>query len=292
MSPPRQVLPGTTYLVTRRCAQRQFLLRPSRSVNALFLFVLAVVARRFGIRVHLFCVLSNHFHLLLTDPQARLPAFMQFLDAFVARALNAFLGRWEDFWAPGSYSAVALSAREDILREAVYVLANPVVAGLVRRGRLWPGLWSAPESVGGEPLRATRPRHFFGEESTFPAEVSLRLTVPPGFGSAEEFRSRLCAALEEREVEAAKEHHSFLGAVKVKEQRPTDRPRTKEPRGNLNPRIAASDTWKRIEVLGRLVEFLRAYREAWLAWKDGNRGAVFPAGTYLLRVRHGAACAG
>ena len=36
MTAPRQVLPGTTYLVTRRCAQRQFLLRPSKLVNEIF----------------------------------------------------------------------------------------------------------------------------------------------------------------------------------------------------------------------------------------------------------------
>ncbi|HEY7725075.1 MAG TPA: hypothetical protein VH880_07070, partial [Anaeromyxobacteraceae bacterium] len=94
MTAPRQVLPGTTYLVTRRCAQRQFLLKPSKTTTDVFLYLLAVAARRFGIEVHAFCVLSNHFHLVVTDPHARLPAFHQFLDALVARALNASLGRW------------------------------------------------------------------------------------------------------------------------------------------------------------------------------------------------------
>ncbi|ABS26525.1 protein of unknown function DUF1568 [Anaeromyxobacter sp. Fw109-5] len=115
MTAPRQVLPGTTYLVTRRCAQRQFLLRPSAVVNEVFLYVLAVAAERFGVLVHAFCVLSNHFHLVVTDPDAQLPAFEQYLDSLVARALNASLGRWEAFWAPSSYSAVALVSPEDVL---------------------------------------------------------------------------------------------------------------------------------------------------------------------------------
>ena len=100
MTAPRQVLPGTTYLVTRRCTQRQLLLRPSPTIGAIFLYVLAVAARRFGIRVHAFCVLSNHYHLVVTDPGAQLPAFGQYLDSLVARATNASLGRWESFWAP------------------------------------------------------------------------------------------------------------------------------------------------------------------------------------------------
>jgi REP element-mobilizing transposase RayT len=41
--------------------------------------------------VHAWCVLSNHYHLVVTDPDARLPAFMQYLDSLVARAMNASL---------------------------------------------------------------------------------------------------------------------------------------------------------------------------------------------------------
>ena len=94
MTAPRQVLQGTTYLVTRRCTQRQLLLKPSKVTNAVFGYLLAVAARRYGVEVHAYCVLSNHYHLVVTDPQARLPAFQQFLDALVARAVNAHLGRW------------------------------------------------------------------------------------------------------------------------------------------------------------------------------------------------------
>jgi REP element-mobilizing transposase RayT len=85
----RRIVPGASYLVTRRCSERRFFLRPSRLTNEVVLYVLAVAARRFGVLVHAFCVLSNHLHLLVTDPDARLPAFMQYLDSLVARAVNA-----------------------------------------------------------------------------------------------------------------------------------------------------------------------------------------------------------
>jgi hypothetical protein len=55
--------------------------------------------------------------------------------------------------------------------------------------------------------------------------------------------------------------------------------------------VAARDQWKRIEALGRLVEFLARYREAWRARRGGARDVVFPAGTYQLRVEHGVCCA-
>lgn len=292
MTAPRQILPGAVYLVTRRCAQRQLLLRPGPETNDVFLYVLALAARRFNVRVHAFCVLSNHFHLVVSDPDARLPAFEQYLDSLVARALNASLGRWEAFWAPSSYSAVSLATPEDILDKAAYVLANPVAAGLVRRGREWPGLWSAPEQIGGKAIVAKRPETFFRKKGYLPEKVELELTVPPGFDSADQFRDRLVEALGTLEERACQEHGGrFLGRAKVQAQKPTGRPFRDEPRRELNPRVAARDKWKRIEALSRLVEFLRSYRDAWRERRAGREGVLFPAGTYLMRVLHDAPCA-
>jgi REP element-mobilizing transposase RayT len=290
MTAPRQILPGATYLVTRRCAHRQLLLRPGKTTTEVFRYVLALAARRTGVRIHAVCVLSNHYHLVVTDPGARLPAFHQFLDSLVARALNASLGRWEAFWAPNSYSAVTLASPEDVIEKAAYVLANPAAAGLVRRGRLWPGLWTAPEMIGAGATLVRRPNHFFDPTGYLPEEVELELVVPPGFDSPNAFREGLSVALGRHEAAAATVHREFLGAARVLTQRPTARPKGTERRRGLNPRVAARDRWKRVEVLGRLAEFLRAYREAWLARRRGVR-AVFPPGTYLLRVAHGVACA-
>jgi putative transposase len=291
MTAPRQVLPGTTYLVTRRCSQRQFFLRPSRLTNEIFLYVLAVAAQRFGIKVHAFCVLSNHYHLVVTDPSARLPEFGQYLDSLTARALNRALARWENFWAPNSYSAVALATPEDVLDKAAYTLANPVAAGLVRHGKQWPGLWSDPECIGSAPLQAPRPKVFFSRKGGMPASASLKLTVPPGFGSAKAFREALAAAVTEHEVKATESGREFLGVAKVLAQKPNARPASAEPRRALNPRVGARDKWKRIEMLNRLVRFLTAYREAWSARQAGEANVIFPAGTYLLRVAHGVSCA-
>jgi REP element-mobilizing transposase RayT len=292
MTAPRQVLPGATYLVTRRCAQRQFLLRPSKVASQVFLYILALAAKRYGVQVHAYCVMSNHYHLVVTDPDARLPEFQQFLDALVARALNSLLGRWEAFWGPDSYSAVALASARDIADKASYTLANPVAAGLVRRARRWPGLWSSPESVGASERLVPRPRHFFDPRGGMPDSVPLRLTAPPGFETTEAFRDLLLAGLAERELVAAKEVGSFLGVARVLAQRTAARPRDMEPRRRLNPRLAARDTWKRIEALGRLVTFLADYRAALSAWREGRRSAVFPAGTYHMRVACGVVCAG
>jgi REP-associated tyrosine transposase len=295
MTAPRNVLPGTTYLVTRRCAQREFLLRPSDVTNSIFLYVLANAAKRFGVEVHAFCVMSNHFHLVVTDPAARLPAFGQYLDSLVARAVNASLGRWESFWAPSSYSAVELTGPEDVLDKVAYVLANPVTAGLVPRGCEWPGLWSAPDVIGGSPLVATRPAIFFRPDGGMPSAAELVVTAPPGFDSPEVFRERLVDALAARESSASAAagapQRRFLGIAAVLAQSPSARATDPEPRRALSPRIAARDRWKRIEALTRLRGFLDRYRAAWTARRAGDLAALFPPGTYLLRIAHNVPCA-
>jgi putative transposase len=297
MTAPRRVLPGTTYLLTRRCSQRQFLLRPSRATNQVFGFLLAVAAERFQVQVHAFCVMSNHFHLVVTDQEARLPAFGQFLDSLVGRAMNALLGRSEHFWGPPSFSAVVLHDPSDVVDKVAYLLANPVAAGLVRRGRMWPGLWSAPEQLAAGALEFERPARFFRKQGarSLPGRAALRLAIPPGFDSPERFRRAVRDALRLREELAAShvaaDGRGFLGAQRVLAQPPSASPSLPAPLGGLNPRIACRDKWRRIQALAQLVEFLHDYRRAFDAWRSGASRVLFPAGTYLMRVLHAAPCA-
>jgi REP element-mobilizing transposase RayT len=282
--------------VTRRCSERRYFLRPSELTNAIFLFVLGVAAPRFGIQVHAVCVLSNHYHLLVTDPRAVLPAFMQYLDGLVARATNATIGHWEGFWSSEtSYSAVLQVSAGDVIAKVAYVLANPVTAGLVPHGREWPGLRTAPEQLGSGTLTARRPKKFFREKGDMPESVDLTLTPPPGFASAAEFRERATEATlaleaqRRREFQAAR--RSFLGRARILAQSPFARPAPGEPRRKLSPRVAAKDKWKRIEALTRWEGFVRAHRDAWDAFQSGVRDVLFPPGTYLMRIRFGARCA-
>lgn len=292
---PRRIVQGTTYLVTRRCSQREFLLKPSALVNLVFKFVLAVAASRYGVVLHAVCVMSNHFHLVVTDPRANLPDFSHLFDGVVAKALNALHGRWENFWAPCSYSAVALASPEDIVEKVAYTLANPATAGLVEHGRQWPGVWSDPRSVGQPGELVERPGHYFAKDGSMPESERLVFSAPPGFESVEAFQAQVIARVEELEKVAAADREergvAVLGARRVLEQKHTDRPGPGEPRRVLNPRVAAKDKWKRIEALGRLVSFLERHRAALLRFCNGERDAAFPLGTYLMRVRFGVSCA-
>src|SRR5262249_29530581 len=115
MSLPRQILPGTTYLLTRRCTQRQFLLRPHRATNLAFLYVLACACKRFSIQIPALCVMPNHWHCVFTDPEGNAPRFTEFVHKFTAKLINASLGRWENVWASEPPSLIPLRSKTDIL---------------------------------------------------------------------------------------------------------------------------------------------------------------------------------
>jgi REP element-mobilizing transposase RayT len=294
-TPPRRILRGTTYLVTRRCSERRFFLRPSRKSKKAILYALAVAAERYGVLVHAFCVLSNHLHLVLTDARGCLPEFMRDFSSLVARTVNVSVGHVEALFAGKGYSAVELVGPEDVVAKIAYTLANPVAAGLVEHGSLWPGLRTSPNQLGSATLTARRPKFFFDESGFMPSSAELRLTVPPCFPSANEFRARVEAELREleaqRRAEVVASGRRFLGAAAVLAQDPHARPASNERRFGLIPRVAARDKWKRMEALSRLKTFLVEYRAAWVARRAGLANVVFPAGTWLLRVMHDVPCA-
>ncbi len=301
MSDSRQVIPGRTYLLTRRTAQRQFLLLPSELVEQVFLYCLAFAAAVYGLEVHAYCILSNHYHVLATDCEGKLPKFMHWLNVHVAKLLNVEYKRGESLWSSEKYSAVHLVNREAVLDKLAYTISNPVSSWLVSRSSRWPGLVSLPKVLAGHLLRAIRPSFFFRDSGPCPQQVDLELTKPPAFDdlSDEDYRALVAARVDSREAALRKQRRlegkGFLGRKRLKTQTIDQTPYTAvsgaSARRRITPRVACKDKWRRIERLGQLVSFRQDYAVALAAWRAGNRAVVFPAGTYLMRLLHGANCA-
>jgi putative transposase len=279
MTMPRPVLPDATTLVTRRSTQRQFLLRPSPLVNQIVLFCLAVAAAKFDVLLHAVCVMSNHYHLTLTDLHGRLPEFEAWVNEFVAKALNRSLERVESLWAPGSYHAGCLETPNDVLGAMAYTMTNPVKAGLVTRGDLWPGLCTLPSDIG-RTMRVKRPNVFFSKEGQLPDEVEVTFVPPPAYSHLPlaEFVELLRESVEAREQklrnEAREAGRSFLGRRAVLRTNPFDSPRTQEQRDPQR---------RRRKPTRRLRAFWHAYRQAYERFRDGYREVIFPPGTYWMQ---------
>ncbi len=284
MSRPRQVLRGQFYLITRRCTQRQFLLRPDDTTNNAFVYCLGEAAQRFEIDIVLPSAMSNHHHTVVFDRHGRYPQFVEHFHKMLARCMNARWGRWENLWAAEEACITRLLDREAVIEKLAYAASNPVKDLLVEQAHQWPGVNGYRNLVHRKPLRATRPRHFFREHGVMPETITLTLVIPPELGAAHDVIAELRERVEgiERETRArrARTGTAVLGRRRVLEQSWRSSPTDKEPRRNLRPRFAGAKE-VRTEALLAYKEFLATYRDARAHWLQ--RGvARFPRGTYWL----------
>ncbi len=139
MTAPRPIYPDQYSFVSRRCTQRQFLLRPDETTAMIFMYCLAEAAERFGIGVVGVLVMSNHYHAVFHDPHACLPAFLAHFHKMVAKVMNRRWNRQENFWASEQTSIVRCEHPEDQLNKLIYTLTNPVKDHLVAKATDWPG---------------------------------------------------------------------------------------------------------------------------------------------------------
>ena len=286
MSLPREIIPGRFYMVTRRCTQRQFLLRPDAATNNAFLYCLADAAQRCNISVLLTCALSNHHHTIVFDPDGNLPAFTEHFHKLLAKSQNALRGRWENFWSSEQVCVVHLVDPTDVLRKLVYVAVNPVKDRLVEKVHHWPGVNGLTALLAGRTLHATRPHHFFRATGPMPATLTLTFTLPSQLGDTQQVLAELRAQVNAVEAAVATDRQRtgahVLGRRAILHQSWRASPATHAPRRNRRPRLAARSVWSRIEAISRNREFLTAYRDARAGWLGGG-AVVFPAGTYWLR---------
>lgn len=288
MTIPRRILPSTTWFITRRCSERRFFLLPNEHTKQVFEYALARASRMTGVILHAWMVMSNHYHLVVTDPQGKLPEFVRRLNALVARALNFRYRRKESFWKAGSYNAVELCSEAAVLDKMVYTLANPVSAGLVARAWRWDGSSSVGLSFG-QARRVLRPAFVKDGQDV---EVLRPVAPPSNVSAAVEFEAMLRKQLHARENEVGKEMAAegrrFVGMASVHAQLAWwDSPRwDDEKHGGIQPRFATRDAEQMRRAINEWKEWVAAYRSALKDFCEGNRDVAFPAGTYLLRVRY------
>src|SRR4051812_24712327 len=180
MSLPREIVPGTTYMITRRTLRRHLLLRPDAAMTELLVYTLVVSARRYGLHVHALCAMSTHLHLVVTDVHGFLPLFLQYFHRLVALGTKV-LRCWEGpVWDHEATSQVRLLTRAALVEKIAYTLANPVAAGLVWSAHEWPGATVHVGDLGRGVLRATRPSAYLNPKNPqWPEEATLPLSLPP-----------------------------------------------------------------------------------------------------------------
>ncbi len=285
---PRQVLPNEFYLITRSCAQQQFLLRPDDEVNNAVAYCLGVAAERHRIDVILATVESNHYHSVIFDREGNYPRFIEDFHKLVARSLNKKWCRKENLWSCEETCVTRLLDHHGIMGELAYAAANPVKDRLVERAVQWPGLNGYRHLLNQRPLRARRPRFFFKRDSSLPAEVVLEFKIPAELGDREEILEELRNRVEtiERETKAKRAGAKVLGVRAILQQQwhhfpASHRARVaKTGKPKIRPRFAGLIE-NRKEATQSFEDFLAGYRDARALWLAG-KSCVFPHGTYWM----------
>jgi REP element-mobilizing transposase RayT len=298
MTIPRQVVPGRDYMITRRCSERRFFLRPDDETNNAFIYCLALAAQRAKVHITFSVAMSNHHHTGLHDPDGNFPVFTEHFHGLLARCQNAHLGRFENFWSSEPTSVVHLVEPNDILEKMTYAFVNPSAADLVDTVEEWPGVTTFQATLAGGEIAAIRPKHFFRDDGSMPEVVRLRIHRPHGFEQLEggewvrlveeRVRSKEADERQRRAVKGA----AVLGRQRILEQDPFACPKSQAPHFQMNPHVAAKSKWARIEALLRNRAFIEKYRAALLRHLAGVANVLFPFGTYWMRKFGRVACEG
>ena len=143
--PLRIEFAGALYHVTSRGDGREDIFLGDAD-RELFLNTISTVCDRFNWCVHAYCLMNNHYHLVIETPDANLSKGMRQLNGVYTQSFNRKHKRVGHVFQ-GRYKAIIVQKESYLLELARYVVLNPVRARMVRSAKDW--RWSSYRSTVG-----------------------------------------------------------------------------------------------------------------------------------------------
>jgi len=144
--PLRLEYAGALYHVTSRGDRREAIYEDDND-RAAFISMLEGVCDRYNWICHAYCLMSNHYHLLIETPGANLSKGMRQLNGVYTQTYNRAHGRVGHVFQ-GRYKAILVEKEHYLLELSRYIVLNPVRAGMVRSVRDW--RWSSYRATIGQ----------------------------------------------------------------------------------------------------------------------------------------------
>lgn len=119
------------YHVMNRGANQQTIFESDFHRN-LFFELLEEIVARFNIEIHAYCLMNNHYHLLIKTPNANLGRAMKHLDALYTQRFNRATHRDGPLFR-GRYKAILVDSDQYLLQVSRYIHLNPVAAKLCKK---------------------------------------------------------------------------------------------------------------------------------------------------------------
>ena len=185
MSRPLRIeYPGAVYHVTSRGNEKKPVFKDDNDRQN-FLNTLQHVNKRYNWICHTYCLMTNHYHLLIETPDGNLSIGMRQLNSVYTQLFNKRHGRTGHLFQ-GRYKAILIQKDSHLLEVCRYVVLNPVRAKMVDKPEGWK--WSSYLATGGKakPHPCLTPDWVLGQFSRKQgkAEQEYRKFVSWGIGKA------------------------------------------------------------------------------------------------------------
>jgi len=137
--------PGALYHITARGNERQSIFRDESDRQQFLTFLSREVLQQ-GWRCYAYCLMDNHYHLLLDTPEPNLSRGMRRLNGSYTQRFN-----WRHHRVghllQGRFKSLLVERESYLLELCRYVVLNPVRAGLVSAPQEW--VWSSYGATAG-----------------------------------------------------------------------------------------------------------------------------------------------
>jgi len=143
--PLRIEFEGAVYHITSRGNAKQAIFLDEKDFAG-FLRVLCYVVKRYHFILHTFCLMNNHYHLLIETPYGNLSRGMRQLNGLHTQRFNQRHKRVGHL-LQGRYKAILVDKDNYLLELCRYVVLNPVRAKIVKDPKDWE--WSAYQATTG-----------------------------------------------------------------------------------------------------------------------------------------------
>jgi REP element-mobilizing transposase RayT len=128
--PLRITYPGAFYHVTSRGNERKNVFKSKRDREKFFEY-LDSATQRYDAVIHVFCLMDNHYHLLLETPSGNLPQIMRHINGAYTTYFNVKRAR-SGHLLQGRYKAILVDIDEYAKELSRYIHLNPVRAKMVK----------------------------------------------------------------------------------------------------------------------------------------------------------------
>ena len=143
--PLRVEVPAGIYHLTSRGSNREQIYW-SDADRWLFLRLLGIVTVKYDWTVLAYCLMTNHYHLVMQISEGGLSAGMQWLNGSHSRITNGHHGRSAHLFR-NRFSSRLIQSDAHLLAACRYVVLNPVAAGLCAQAEEW--AWSSYRATAG-----------------------------------------------------------------------------------------------------------------------------------------------